>query len=143
MGVLRITAWTQSDLGRPVAAGYLVAQAALGVIWWGVLVTVPTVRAWFELLPDRHGALNAFLIADGVVFVAGSVAAAATIWWTSRWASVVTAFTAGGVAYATLSLWGWVVLAGSSATGLVPMTISMVATTLIAIGTQSGAAGHG
>ena len=123
--------------------GYLTAQAVLGVLWWASLFRVPSVRTWFELMPDRRSGLDAFLLADAVVFVGGSLVAAITIWRRSPWAGTVTALTAGGVAYATLYLAGWVVLEGSAATGLVPMGIATVATTAIALGTRGPARDDG
>ena len=140
---MRIVAWLGSDRGRRCASGYLVLQALLGIAWWSALFTVSTVRAWFELMPDRPSGLDAYLIADALVFVGGSVAAAATVWRRSRWASIVTSFTAGGIAYATLHLLGWVILEGSAAAGLLPMGVALVATTLIAIGTRPDSDEHG
>lgn len=118
---------------RRLAAGYLVAQALLGIGWWVALSTTPAVRAWFELMPDRHGGLDAFLFADLVVFIGGSAAGAWLVVRRSRWASLATAFTAGGTAYATLYLLGWVVFEGTAAAGLVPMVMAMIITTVIAV----------
>jgi hypothetical protein len=118
---------------RSPAAAYLAVQAALGVIWWGLLAASPTVRSWFELLPHRHDALDAFLLADLAVFIGGSAASALTIWTGSRWAVTVTSFTAGGLVYATLYLVAWVVFEGSAAAGVAPMVVASAVTGAIAV----------
>ena len=118
---------------RSLATAYLAAQAALGVIWWGLLAASPTVRSWFELLPHRHGALDSFLLADLAVFIGGSAASALAVWTVSRWAVTATSFTAGGLVYATLCLLAWVAFEGSAAAGVAPMVVASVVTGAIAI----------
>ena len=125
-----------SEAGRRAAAAFLAAQATFGAIWWLALLTVPAARTWFELIADRRGALDALVIADVALVVVGSAAAAVAVGRGSPSAPLVTAFTAGAVAYATLTLLGWVLIEGSPAFGLLPMAIASVATTLIAVGTH-------
>lgn len=119
------------------AAAYLVTQAMLGVVWWVLLATSPTVRSWFELLPHRTSALDSFLLADLAVFVGGSVASGWLLWRASRWASLMTACTAGGLAYATLCLVAWVVFEGSPVAGVAPMVVATAATGWIAVRLRS------
>jgi hypothetical protein len=119
------------------AAAYLVTQAVLGAGWWILLAMSPTVRSWFELLDHQPSALDSFLMADLAVFVGGSVASGWLLWRASRWAPFVAAFTAGGLAYATLCLVLWIVLEGSPTAGVVPMVMATVATGGIAVRLRS------
>ena len=122
---------------RGFAVAYLIAQALSGVVWWALLLASATFRSWFELSTDRHGVLDAFLIADATVFIGGSVVSAWAIRTRWRWQTVVAAATAGGLAYATLLLASWVAFEGSRAAGLVPMLLATGATTAIAIATAA------
>jgi len=115
------------------ATTYLVIQAVLGVAWWIVLAYSSTVRSWFELLPHRTSALDSFVLADLAVFIGGSMTSGWLLWRRSRWASLVAACTAGGLAYATLCLVAWVVFEGSPMAGVVPMMMATVVTGWIAI----------
>jgi len=116
-----------------LAAGYLALQAVLGVAWWAALLASPAIRSWFELMPERHSGLDAFFFADVVMFIGGSASSAIAI--VRRWstAPLLTAFTAGGTAYATLHLAGWVLLERSGAVGMVPMAAATVLTSAIAV----------
>lgn len=118
---------------RKVAVIYLVAQAAAVFGWWVALLTSPTVRGWFELDTGRRDVLSAFVVADLVVLLAGSTVAAAGLLRSARWASRAVAGVAGGSAYATLWLAGWVALGGRGAVGLVPMLVATAATTALAV----------
>lgn len=122
---------------RRVAAGYLALQAIAAVAWWLSLFTMPEVRRHFELSPERPAALDAFLVADMVIFVGGSGLSSWLLWRRSPRARTVVAFTAGGVAYATLYLVAWVAFERTAAVGLVPMVVALVATTAIAVGTDT------
>jgi hypothetical protein len=119
------------------AAAYLVAQGVLGVGWWVLLATSPTVRSWFELLPHRTSALDSFLLADLTVFIGGSIASGWLLWRVSRWAVLATACTAGGLAYATLCLVAWVVFESSPRAGIAPMVVATVLTGWIAVRLRS------
>ena len=115
-----------------LAAGYLVAQAVLTVVWWTLLRTSSDARSAFELAPEP-AVLDAFLVADLAVFVVGSLASAVAIHrgWPSRTAFVW--FTAGGVVSATVFLLALVVDAGSSAAGVAPMLAASIATVGVAV----------
>jgi hypothetical protein len=104
-----------------VFAGYLMAQAALGVVLWVTLAASPTVRSWFELMPTRHEVMDAFAAADVAVVVVGSAAGARALWTGRPWGAPVVAFTAGGVVYPTIYLLSWVSFAGSGALCLAVM----------------------
>lgn len=117
---------------RSLSSGYLALQAVLAIIWWLALLSSPTARAWFELVPDKRQALDSFLLADLVMFVGGSIVSAWGVWRHAPWAVPATAFTAGGITYATLYLLGWVAIARSAPAGVVPMAVSAIATSAIA-----------
>lgn len=114
-----------------IVIGYLVAQAVLTVAWWLLLRASTGARSSFELSP-QSAVLDAFLVADLAVFVAGSLASALAIHrrWISRTAIVW--FTAGGIVSATTFLVALVLAAGSAATGIAPMVAASVATVAVA-----------
>jgi len=112
---------------------YLLAQAGLTVAWWVGLVSSARFRGWFELESAQPQVLDAFVVADLIVFVGGSVVAGIMIARRSAVASLATAATAGGAAYATLYLAAWVIAGGHGWLGLVPMTAATVITTAIAL----------
>ena len=119
-----------------LSAAYLALQAALTVLWWAMLATAPSVRERFELLADHRPLLDAFVVADLVIFVAGSALGAWGLWHEARWAPAVVAFTAGGVLYATVVLAGFVGLrpaGGGGGLGLVAMVAAAVVTAAIAV----------
>jgi hypothetical protein len=94
-------------------AGYLVAQAIAGVALWIAFAESPTIRSWFELMPEKHAVMDAFVFADLFLIVAGSGLGAWAIERGSRFAAPVIAFTAGGIVYPTLYLLGWVSFTGT------------------------------
>jgi hypothetical protein len=111
--------------GRRLFAGYLVVQAVAGVAWWSALFGLPTLRSWFEPLPGHPEVMDAFVVADALVVV-GSLLAARGLLTGARWAVTAVGVTAGGLAYATLFLIGWVSLTGSGA----PILATMVPPTV-------------
>ena len=108
-------------------AGYLVVQAACGIVLWILWAGVPTVRSWFELAADRHAVMDAFVFADLIVAVLGSVLSAWSIHGRKSWAVPMVAFTAGAMLYPTLYLVGWVSFKG---TGALCLAIMVPSTTL-------------
>jgi hypothetical protein len=121
-----------------LAVAYLAAQGALAVVWWLTMRASPTVRSWFELDTARHSALDAFLLADLLLFVGGSGLSAVAIARVWRSAPFLAAFTAGAVAYATLYLVSWVALEGAAIAGVAPMAIATVITAGIAWDVRDG-----
>jgi hypothetical protein len=101
------------ETSRRVLAGYMALQAAVGVLFWVALLSSPDVRSLFELMPSRHAVTDAFLLADLVVGVTGSIAAASGLWIGARWAVPALAFTTGGIVYPTLFLVCWVAMEGT------------------------------
>jgi hypothetical protein len=109
--------------GKRVYAGYLALQAVLGVVWWITLAASGTVRSSFELMPEKHAVMDAFVFADIAVVVVGSAVGAWAIEREAPWAVPVVWFTAGGIVYPTLYLLGWVSFTGVGS----PLLAAMVA----------------
>ena len=103
-----------------IYAGYLAAQAVMGVVFWVTLLNVSEARSWLELMPERREVTDAFILADALVIV-GSTASAWAVATSKRWAVPVVAFTAGGVVYPTLFLVCWVAFTGVGAATLAVM----------------------
>jgi len=116
-------------VGRHVFAGYLAAQAVLGVVWWITLASSGTVRAGFELMGDHHAVMDAFVFADVAVVVVGSAVSAAAIERGSAAAVPAVFFTAGGIVYPTLYLLGWVSFTGTGA----PLLAAMFAVSTLTV----------
>ena len=96
-----------------IFAGYMALQALVGVLFWVALGASPPVRSWIELMPERHVVTDAFIFADLVVGITGSLLSAWGLAARKGWVVPVVAFTAGGLVYPTLYLVGWVALAGT------------------------------
>jgi hypothetical protein len=109
-----------------VYVGYLAAQAVLGLLWWLALTMSPTVRRWFELFPGENEVMDAFVFADVLVVVVGSGFGAWGLAAGKRWTTAVLWFTAGGIVYPTLYLFGW--LAFTSEGGLLLGAMVVVST---------------
>jgi len=106
------TTRVSAEAGR-LYAGYLAAQAVAGAALWVAFAFSPTVRSWFELMPEKHAVMDAFVFADLFLSVTGSAFGAWALARGSRAAVPVIAFTAGGIVYPTLYLLGWVSFAGT------------------------------
>jgi hypothetical protein len=115
-----------------VYAGYLILQAVTGVALWVTWATSSTVRGWFELMPERHAVMDAFVFADLGLAVVGSALAAWAVGWGKSWAVPVVAFTAGTVMYPTLYLIDWVAMTGSGSLCLAVMVPAATLTSWIA-----------
>ncbi len=131
-GVRRRPADAPGPGPEPVYVWYFVAQAAVGVALWVALAVSPTVRSWFELRPDTHAVMDAFVFADVLVVVVGSLLSAWALRTRAPWTVPMVAFTAGGVVYPTLYLVGWVSFTGSGALCLAIMVPPATLTTWIA-----------
>src|SRR4029453_11931596 len=90
-----------------VFAGYLIAQAVVGVLFWVTLAASATAREWLGLIPEKPPVTDAFVFPDGVV-VAGSAIGAWAVRNRRSWSVPVVAFTAGGLVYPTMFLACWV-----------------------------------
>jgi hypothetical protein len=77
--------------------------------------------------------LDAFAIADLVVFAGGSAVTVLAVARQTGWAPLAASATAGGAAYATIWLIGWVLLGGHGWIGVPPMVAATSATTAVAV----------
>ena len=125
------------DRGRPVPgvervfAVYFVVQAVVGVAFWIVLESSPTVRSLIDIAPDRHVVMDAWIFADGVIVVA-SLASAWALERQTTWVVPVVAFTAGCVVYPTVFLVGWVAFTEVGAGSLLTMVPPSIITSWMA-----------
>ena len=117
--------------GRPLAAWYLGAQAALVCLWWGMLVIAPTTRAWFAP-PDRPEVLVAFWLPDALIICGSSIVASLAAARRSRGAAAAAWVALGGLAYATLYCVGLVIHAGGPWLPVITMAPACVVTALCA-----------
>lgn len=108
-------------LADRLVTGFLLAQAAVGVLWWVSLTASDTVRSWFELDPSRPEVLDSLVVADVVVIIVGSLLGARGVWKGAAWAMPVVVFVAGGLVYVTLYLMAWVAFTGEGALCFVVM----------------------
>jgi hypothetical protein len=113
-------------------AGYLLAQAIAGTALWIAFAASPTMRSWFELMPEKHAVMDAFVFADLFLVVAGSALGAWALNNGSPVAVAAVAFTAGGIVYPTLYLLGWVSFTGSGVACLGIMVPSAIFTCWVA-----------
>lgn len=104
-----------------LVAAVLAGLAVLTVAWWLAMAASPSIRSRFELDEATPEVLSAFVLADLVVAAGGAALGALAVARGWSVASSVLAWTAGGWAYATLLLAGWVLLGGGGAVGLLPM----------------------
>jgi hypothetical protein len=116
-----------------ISGVYLVLQGLTAGLWWLAMAASAPVRARFELSPADASVLNAYLFADLVVVVGASASSGFALLRGSRHATVLVAFTAGGVWYATLELAGWALDTGSGHLGLAVMTVAAIVTTLVCL----------
>lgn len=120
--------WTTDQ----VAAGYFIAQAAVGVSFWFAMAWSTTFRSWIELVPGHRPVTDAFLSADLFVGVLGSLAAAWAITHDRPWAGAAAAFTLGGILYPTFYLISFVAATGR---GGAPLAIMIPPSLLTSVAT--------
>lgn len=113
-------------------AGYLYVQALMGVLLWIGFAASATMRSWFELMPEHHAVMDAFVFADLFVVVVGSVVSGWAIDREKSGAVPAVAFTAGAIVYPTLYLLGWVSFAGTGAACLGIMVPAAIFTCWVA-----------
>ena|GEM_PF-2645159 len=110
-----------AERAEPIYVWYFVVQAVVGVGLWVALAGSDTIRSWFELRPGTPAVMDAFVFADVIIVVVGSLLSAWALHTGASWAVPVVAFTAGGVVYPTLYLAGWVSFTGTGALCLAVM----------------------
>jgi hypothetical protein len=106
-----------------LAALYFGGHAVVDVRWWIAVKASPSFRGRFDLDAGQSRVLGSFLVADLVLL--GVVSAVAAVAILRRWpaARAVAGVAAGGSAYATLYIIGWVLLGGHGWMGAVAMSI--------------------
>ena len=104
-------------------AGLLVAQATAFVVWWAVLLIVPSSRAYFQ--PTGGSTPLVFWLADAAVIVT-TFAAAFAVMRGRRWAGIALWAAAGGTAYAALYCLAASIATGSAGLAVVFMVPSAV-----------------
>jgi len=87
---------------RIVAITFLIAQGVGGGVWWLLLLTWPASRAPFMAEGAPESTLLAFVAADLLLYVGGSLAAAWGIYKHRTWAWPVLCVHAGAAVYAGL-----------------------------------------
>lgn len=129
---------------KRIVAGYLILQAVGVAAWWGLLIAVPASVAWFQPAAWAAGSLLGFWLADSVLLVAGSCAAALAISYEKSWATIAVWAIAATIWYPTLYCLGvsimtdeaWV--AAGAMSGMAGLTLAMA--TIYGSATQEPAA---
>lgn len=112
---------------RRLGAAFLLAQAAGGLVWWCLLLAWPPSRAPFLARGAPEVTLLSFAVADGILFVGTSAAAAYGLWGSRQWAWPLLCVHAGAAGYAGLYCWTLTALTGGDGLlGAVLMTPSLV-----------------
>jgi len=104
---------------RRLGTAFLVVQGLGGLAWWIVLLTVPTSRRLFVAPGAPEVTLLAFVFADLILYVGGSLAAAYGLFRCRAWGWPILCVHAGAAAYAslyvlTLAVWSGSVTAGAA-----------------------------
>jgi hypothetical protein len=105
---------------------YLTAQGVGGLAWWILLMAVPAARRPFVTAGAPEATLLAFVVADLVLYVGGSLAAAYGLLRRRSWAWPVLCIHAGAAAYAALyvmTLAAWTQSAGAGAVLMAPSAV--------------------
>ena len=109
-----------------MAAAYLAVQGVGGLAWWVLLIAVPAARRPFVTAGAPEATLMAFVGADLLLYVGGSLTAAYGLARRRSWAWPVLCIHAGAAAYASLYVVTLTAWTGSAAAGAVLMAPSMV-----------------
>ncbi len=109
----------REDLVRRLGVSFLVVQGLGGLAWWVVLLTFPKARVFFVAPGAPEVTLLAFAIADLILYVGGSLAAAYGLIRYRAWAWPILCVHAGAAAYAslyvlTLAAWSGRVTVGAA-----------------------------
>ena len=109
------------------AAGYLVAQAVVVLLWWGTVLFSQTVRTWFFPYGGLDPAFVAFLLPDLVFIVGGSLFVARRKLRGDA-APRASGILLGAVGYGTLYTIGWTLLLQAPAASVVAVVVMSVGT---------------
>ena len=111
-----------------LAAGFLFLEGIGAIIWWGVLLAVPSARAAFSVPGAPDVALTVFLLPDLTLFAGGALLAAVGLARQRPWAWPVLCVHCGAAAYAALYSLAVPLLTGSGWLGAALMAPSLVVT---------------
>ncbi len=109
------------------AAGYLVAQAVVVLLWWGTVLFSETVRTWFFPYGGLDPAFVAFLLPDLVFIVGGSLLVARRK-LRGEAAPRASGILLGAVGYATLYTFVWTLLLRAPPGGAIAMAVLGIGT---------------
>jgi hypothetical protein len=139
MTVITSRATSRRERTEHLAATYLTVQAVATVAWWIGLAASPGFRALFDPVPQTRAVLDVYLLADLCMLAIGSAVVAWGVRSGRSWAALLTAGVAGGLAYATLTLVGWLTRGGGGIVGAGVMVAATLVTATIAATLQQGA----
>jgi hypothetical protein len=109
------------------AAGYLVAQAVVVLLWWGTVLFSQAARSWFFPYGGLDPAFVAFLLPDLVFIVGGSLYVARRKLRGDP-APRASGILLGAVGYGTLYTIVWTLLLQAPAAGAVAVVVMSVGT---------------
>lgn len=119
-------------LRRSWIVAYLSAQAGLIVLWWLVVMGVPSSRPLFWPEATPKFVIAAFIVPDVLVLAVASGVAAVLVSRRHRWASPALWITVGAVAYATCYCMASMLVTGEAALGTLLMLVAFTCTALLA-----------
>jgi hypothetical protein len=122
----------REELIRPLGVTFLAVQGLGGLAWWLVLLAVPRTRVYFLIDGAPEVTLLAFVVADLLLFVGGSLAAAYGLFHHRPWGWPVLCVHAGAAAYASLYVLTVAAWSGSVTAGAEFMAPSLVVPSYLA-----------
>lgn len=117
---------TGTALIRKLGAGYLFLQGFGALAWWGMLLASPPFRKLFLAPHAPDSTLMAFLVADIVLYVGGSLGSGWGLWHKEEWAWPVLCLHTGAGAYAALYCLTLAILSGGGWAGAIFMLPSLL-----------------
>ncbi|MGZ6097837.1 MAG: hypothetical protein ACXWLL_05540 [Myxococcaceae bacterium] len=109
------------------AAGYLVGQAVVVLLWWGTVLFSQTVRTWFFPYGGLDPAFVAFFLPD-VVFIVGGSLYVARRKLRGDAAPGASGILLGAVGYGTLYTIVWTLLLHAPAASVIAVVVMSVGT---------------
>jgi hypothetical protein len=122
----------REELVRRLGITFLAIQGLGGLAWWLVLLALPGSRSYFLVAGAPEVTLLAFAVADLVLYVGGSLAAAYGLFRHRPWGWPVLCVHAGAAAYASLYVLTVAAWSGSVAVGAAFMAPSLVVPSYLA-----------
>ena len=123
----QVTSPATSSASNRAAAGYLIAQAALVLGWWGAVFASQAVRGWFFPYGGLDPAFAAFVLPDLGFIVGGSLYVARKRFRGDP-AARASGVLLGAVGYATVYTLGWTFALQAPAAGVLVMLVMSAGT---------------